>query len=128
MRMMQEKIINLLTLFTSVGTLLCCALPALVAAVAGGAAVVSLVSAFPWLAAVSERKCWIFLIAGALIIFSGILHFRPKGTLACAISGGKGCATASAFGKAAFWLSFVIYVIGVFMAYGIVPMMEWLKG
>ena len=46
---MKDKALSLFTLFTSSGTLLCCVLPAVVATIAGGAAVSSMLSVFPFL-------------------------------------------------------------------------------
>ena len=101
-RMVQQDAISFLALFTSPGTLLCCALPAAVAAVAGGAAVASLVSTFPWLIPISANKGWIFLVSGLLIVFSGSLVLRPKGVVACSITGGEGCAVAGRLAKMVF--------------------------
>ena len=44
---MREKIISVLTLFTSSGTLVCCVLPMVVATIAGGASVGTLLTIFP---------------------------------------------------------------------------------
>lgn len=119
----RQSAANFLALFTSTGTLLCCALPSALAAVAGGSAVVSLVSTFPWLVPLSRHKEWIFLGAGLMIALSAVLTFRPKGTVACTIAGGEGCAMAGRFQKTMFWLSAGIYGIGVFFAYGLLPVM-----
>lgn len=120
----RQSAANVLALFTSTGTLLCCALPSALAAVAGGSAVVSLVSAVPWLVPLSKAKEWIFLGAGLMIALSAFLTFRPKGTVACTIAGGKGCRVASRFQKAMFWISAGVYGIGVFFAYGLLPVMK----
>jgi hypothetical protein len=125
---MKEKLINLLALFGSTGTLLCCALPAALAAVAGGAAISAYISAFPWVIPLSRHKGWIFLVAGALIALNGALTLRPQGKLACAITGGKGCEVAGAFSKSMFWIAAAVYVVGAFMTYGIVPLLEFLGG
>ena len=114
--------------FTSAGTLLCCALPAAIAAVAGGAAVGSLVSAFPWLIPLSRHKGWIFFFAGCMLLLSGVLTFRPKGRLACSLSGGQGCQTAGGITKCLLWFSITIYTIGAFFAYGLVPLLRLLEG
>ena len=95
----KEKVFSFLALFTSTGTLICCALPASLAAIAGGSAVVGLMSTFPWLAPLSQHKGWIFLVAGILIGFNALLFFRPKGAVACAITGGKGCEVAGSFSR-----------------------------
>ncbi len=127
-RGVKEKIISFLALFTSTGTLLCCALPASLAAIAGGSAVVGLMSTFPWLAPLSQHKGWIFLVAGVLIGFNALLSFRPKGAVACAITGGKGCEVAGRFSRVMLWTSIVVYAIGVFMSYAIVPILRLLEG
>ena len=47
-------------LFTSVATLVCCVLPAVLVSIGAGAAVVGLVTAFPQLVWLSERKVLVF--------------------------------------------------------------------
>lgn len=122
----RQRAATFLALFTSTGTLLCCALPSALAAVAGGSAVVSLVSAVPWLVPLSQNKGWIFLGAGLMIALSAVLTFRPKGTVACTIAGGHGCAVAGRFQKSMFWVSAGIYGIGAFFAYGLLPLLTLL--
>lgn len=124
---MKQRMISFLSLFTSTGTLLCCALPAAVAAVAGGAAVGAFVTTFPWLIPLSRHKTWIFLVAGLLLLLSGTLTLRPQGRTACAITGGKGCEVAGRFTKAMFWGSVTIYGIGAFFAYGLAPILRWME-
>lgn len=126
-RGVKEKVISFLALFSSTGTLICCALPASLAAIAGGSAVVGLMSTFPWLAPLSQNKGWIFLVAGVLIAFNALLSFRPKGAVACAITGGKGCEGAGSFSKGMLWISSVVYTVGVFMSYAIVPILRALE-
>ncbi|MCH7496596.1 MAG: hypothetical protein IH971_01940 [Candidatus Marinimicrobia bacterium] len=125
---MKSQFVNFLSVFTSTGTLLCCALPAALAAVAGGAAVGTLVTTFPWLIPLSRHKEWIFLAAGVLILLSGILTLRPKGKIACSLTGGKGCEVAGGFTKSMFWSSLGIYGVGGFFAYAIVPLLRLMEG
>lgn len=125
---MKEKVISFFSLFGSTATLLCCALPALLSVIAGGAAVGALISTFPWLIPLSRYKDWIFLIAGILLLVNGFLTLRPKGKLACAITGGKGCEVAGSFTKGMFWFSVVLYSIGAFVAYALVPIIQFLEG
>lgn len=125
---MRAKALSFLTLFTSTGTLLCCALPAAIATLAGGAAVGVLVTSFPWLIPISEHKGWIFLVAGTLILISASLTLRPKGAVACAITAGSGCEVAGGFTKGMLWLSVAIYLVGVFFSYTIVPLLNFLEG
>lgn len=121
-----QKLSSYLALFTSTGTLLCCALPSALAAVAGGAAVTSLVSTVPWLVPLSQNKEWIFLGAGLMIVLSGLLVYRPKGKVACSITGGEGCTVAGRVTKIMFWLSAGIYAVGAFFAYGLLPLITLL--
>ncbi len=125
---LKQKLASFLALFSSTGTLLCCALPSAIAAVAGGAAVASFVSTFPWLVSLSQHKEWIFLAAGLMIVLSGLLVYRPKGRVACSLTGGQGCDVAGRFTKVMFWLSAAIFCVGVFFAYALVPLLRLLEG
>lgn len=124
----KQKLASYLALFTSTGTLLCCALPSAIAVVAGGAAVTSFISTFPWLVPLSQQKEWIFLASGLMIVLSGVLIYRPKGRLACTITGGQGCEVAGRFTKVMFWMSGGIFAVGVFFAYALVPLLRLLEG
>lgn len=124
----KQKLASVLALFTSTGTLLCCALPSAIAVIAGGAAVTSFISTFPWLVPLSQQKEWIFLASGLMIVLSGLLIYRPKGRLACSITGGQGCAVAGRFTKRMFLLSTGIFTVGVFFAYALVPVLRLLEG
>ncbi len=124
---MREKIMSFLSLFGSSATLLCCALPATLSIVAGGAAVGSLISVFPWLIPLSRYHNWLCLIAGILLFVNGVFVLSPKGKVACSITGGKGCEVAGSFSKWMFGFSIVLYGIGVFFAYAYVPIAKFLN-
>lgn len=123
---MREKITSFLSLFGSSATLLCCALPATLSIIAGGTAVGALLTTFPWLIPLSRYHNWIFLVAGILLLINGIFVLSPKGKVACSITGGKGCEVAGSFSKWMFWISIVLYSIGVFFAYAYVPIVKFL--
>lgn len=124
----KQKAASVLALFTSTGTIFCCALPAAIAGIAGGAAMASFVSTFPWLVPLSQHKDWIFLASGLLIVLSGMLVYRPKGKLACSITGGRGCEVAGRFTKVTWWTSAGIFTIGAFFAYALLPIILLLEG
>ncbi|MDQ3272336.1 MAG: hypothetical protein M3Q12_09250, partial [Pseudomonadota bacterium] len=65
-------------LFASSGTLICCALPALLVALGAGAALSTLVSVVPGLVWVSEYKGLVFGLAGAMLVLSGALQWRNR--------------------------------------------------
>jgi len=69
---------NLVSLFTSGSTLLCCALPALLVALGAGAALSSLISNVPQLVWVSEHKTLVFGAAGGMLLLAGILQWRTR--------------------------------------------------
>lgn len=123
----RQQAASFFALFTSTGTLLCCALPSALAAFAGGAALASFVSAFPLLVTLSHYKGWIFLFAALMLLVSGALVLRPQGAVACRLTGGQGCAVAGRFSKAAFWVAATLYGVGAFFAYGLVPLLRFLN-
>jgi len=72
------KNISILSLFTSTGTILCCALPALLVTIGAGAALSSVISVFPQIVWVSKYKVYIFTAAFILIVLSGYLQFMQE--------------------------------------------------
>jgi hypothetical protein len=67
-----------LSLFSSAGTLVCCALPAVVVTLAGGAALISLTTALPQLIWLSEHKTALFGIGFVLLALGGWLQWRNR--------------------------------------------------
>ncbi len=65
-------------LLTSSATLVCCALPALLVTLGAGAALSSLVSAFPGLVWLSEHKAWVFGLATAMTALGGWAQWRNR--------------------------------------------------
>ena len=122
---MKEKAISVLTLFTSSGTLLCCVLPAVVATIAGGAAVSSMLSVFPFLIPLSMNKGWIFIIAAILIAINGYLVFKPNQKVACDVDE-DGCDVTGRFNKRMFYISASVLAVGAFFAYALVPILVYL--
>lgn len=67
-----------LSLFASSGTLVCCALPALLVALGAGAALSSLVALFPQVVWLSEHKEGLFAFAGTALLVGGWLQWRNR--------------------------------------------------
>ena len=67
-----------LSLLASSGTLVCCALPALLVMLGAGAALSGLVAAVPQIVWLSEHKGWIFGIASVLMLAGGVLQWRNR--------------------------------------------------
>src|SRR5436309_11627427 len=63
----RSALLSYFSLFTSLGTLLCCALPSLLVLFGLGASVASMLSFLPWLVTLSSHKQWTFAVSGLLI-------------------------------------------------------------
>src|SRR5260370_36795854 len=59
-----NRLLSFLSLFTSLGTLLCCALPSRLVLLGLGATVASFLSSAPWLVSLSRHKLWVFALPG----------------------------------------------------------------
>ena len=121
-----DGILGYLSLFTSVSTLLCCALPSLLVLVGLGATVASVVTAAPWLITLSRHKEWTFTIAGLLITanFFYVLLLAPKlraTNQTCPVGQPSACSTASRMNRWILWVSAGIYLAGFFSAYLLGP-------
>ena len=73
-----NKLANYLSLFTSSGTIVCCALPALLVSIGAGAALSSLIAVFPQLVILSIYKIPIFMGAFVMLIISGVLQYQTR--------------------------------------------------
>ena len=121
---MKDKALSVLTLFTSSGTLVCCVLPAVVATIAGGAAVSSMLSTFPFLIPLSMNKGWIFIIAAILIAINGYMVFKPNQKVACDVDE-DGCDVTGRFNKRMFYISASVLAVGALFAYALVPILVY---
>ncbi len=112
-----------LALFTSLGTLVCCALPLLLVMLGLGASAASLFAAVPWLVSLSMHKAWVFTIAGVLI-FGNLIYvyvvasrIRAQGE-ACALDAAPApCDTAGRVSRITLWASAAIWMVGFSVAY-----------
>ncbi len=120
--------LSYLSLFTSLGTLLCCALPSLLVLFGLGATVASVLSEAPWLVAMSHHKNWVFLGAGLLISGNFVYLYALAPRLqarsgSCDPSDPSACQTASRFSRVVLWCSALLYLIGCFSAYLLGPIL-----
>lgn len=119
-------LVSYFSLFSSVGTLLCCALPSVLVLAGLGATVASALTALPWLVTLSRHKSWTFVISGVMIAagFISIYYFAPRlRAQACSPDSPEACDTASRFSKAILWLSTVLYLAGFFVAFLLGPIL-----
>ncbi len=107
-----------LSLFTSLGTLFCCALPALFVVLGAGAALAGLLSNAPYLIMLSKYKVLLFLISGSLMIISGYLIWRSRNAPCPADPlKARACKRLRIASLAIYFFSVTIYAIGFFFAF-----------
>lgn len=125
----ENPILAYLSLFTSFGTLVCCALPSLLVLIGLGSTVAWVLSAAPWLVTLARHRMIVFIISGVLIASDFVyvyglaprLKVRSEG---CSIEKGRNaCATATRISRVALWTAAVIYAIGFFTAFLLAPIL-----
>jgi hypothetical protein len=121
-----QKHLSWLTLFTTTGTLVCCALPIMLVSLGMGATIASLVSSFPILIVFSENKTWVFAISGLLLLLSAWFIYRPGRSCPVDPQVGELCKKSLRLNQRIFWLSIVIWSIGFFAAYMALPIKIWI--
>ncbi len=114
----KQTILPVLSLFTSLGTLLCCALPALLVTLGMGAVMAGLISNAPWITGLSAHKPIIFTASGIMILLAGSMHWRARNA-PCPIDPikAKACGKLRKISIGILIFSAVIYMIGFFFAF-----------
>jgi mercuric ion transport protein len=124
---MRSGLLNYFCLFTSLSTLLCCALPSLLVLFGLGASVASTLSFFPWLVTLSRHKVLTFTVSGALIAcsFVNTYYVLPRFRREeCSPDDPNACAEASKLSRILLWISMVIYAVGFFVAFLLGPILS----
>ena len=129
----ESPVLSYLSLFTSFGTLICCALPSLLVFLGLGATVGAVISAAPWLVNLSHHKGWVFAVSGTLIAanltYVYVLSPRLRArTAACSPDAPEACDTATRVSRAVLWVSAGLYAVGFFTAYLLGPILVNLDG
>ena len=122
----RSALLSYFSLFTSLSTLLCCALPFLLVLFGLGASVASALSFMPWLVTLSRHKQWTFSVSGVLIVLSFVntYYLAPRLRPAeCSPDDPSACEDASKLSKVLLWVSAGIYAVGVFVAYVLGPIL-----
>ena len=113
-----KKVISFLSLFGSLSTLLCCALPVLFVTLGMGAVFASITATFPQLYFIIEKKDPLFLITGFLLTGSYFLMKKAE-NLSCPTDINKKeiCQTVKPLSQKIFRFSVTVYLIGAFTSY-----------
>lgn len=119
----RARAFGFLSLFTSAGTLICCALPSLLVLIGLGATVASVLSVAPWLVTLSQHKGWVFAGSGLLIAlnFAYVYGLTPRLRAthqACPPDAvASACGTAERLSRVVLWISAALYGVGFGTAY-----------
>lgn len=107
-----------LSLFTSTGTLICCALPALLVSLGAGAVMAGLIEAVPQITWLGRNKELVFGIAGVMLAVSGLWQWHAR-NLPCPADRAKAaaCARARKISWIVWGLSVAFLAIGAFFAF-----------
>lgn len=123
---LKDSSVTIFTLFTTTGTLVCCAIPIIFVTLGLGATVAAMTSAFPFLIVLSQHKIWVFAFSGFMLALSGWLMYRPGRSCPTDPALGQACSTAHKWNKRIYWSSVAIWIIGFSAAYLLLPLRMWL--
>lgn len=127
---LRSRAFGFLSLFTSFGTLICCALPSVLVLLGLGATVASLLSAAPWLVTLSRHKAWVFAGSGTFIALNSAYVYSLAPTLrganqSCPPDAAAVCGTADRLNRVVLWVSAAIWAVGFLAAYALGPILAW---
>lgn len=112
-----------LSLFTSFGTVFCCALPSLLVSIGMGATFAGLVGVFPQIVWLSESKILVFSLSGILILVScRLLYINRYSSCPIEPDQARACAISRKWSIRAVVLSAVLWIGGFFFAF-LAPLM-----
>jgi hypothetical protein len=113
-----QNFVAYFSLFTSAGTLVCCALPALLVTLGMGAALAGLVSNAPWLITLSTHKELVFGIAGFMVLAAAFMQWKNRHA-PCPIDPkqAQACMRLRKINVVILSVSILIYAIGFFFAF-----------
>ena len=123
-----ETRLTWLALFTTMGTLVCCALPITLVALGMGATMASLVSNVPFLMTLSQHKIMVFALSAALLALSGWLLYRrgrecPADSKLAAL-----CDRTQKWNRGVYWSSVGLWGVGFFAAFMALPLQILFEG
>lgn len=115
-----------LILLTSVSTFVCCVIPVVLVSLGMGAAVAALYSNLPFLTFLGLHKEWVFVITALILALAAWVLYRPGRACPADPELAKACASAHKWNIRLFWISVLVWCVGFFAAYLLLPVTEWL--
>ena len=116
--MKRHSFLTFLSLFTSAGTLVCCALPVLFVSLGLGAVFAGVVVQLPGLIWLSEHKAGVFGTAGFMLSVAGVTLHQAR-NLPCPIDPdqARACRTARRWSLCTYGFSVLIFGVGAFFSF-----------
>ncbi len=114
------------TLFASTGTLVCCALPIILVTLGMGATVAALTSTFPFLITLSQHKEWVFAGSAVMLALSAWIIYRPEHSCPVDPDLGRICDRTQVWNRRIYWISVILWGVGIFAAFLALPLRIWL--
>ncbi len=121
----KETSLTWLALFTTTGTLVCCAIPITLVTLGMGATVASMVSNFPFLITLSLHKPWVFGLSGVLLTLSAYMLYRPNRSCPVDAELGALCNQSQKWNRRIYWFSVLLWSVGFFAAFLALPLQIW---
>lgn len=107
-----------LALFASTGTLVCCALPALLVTIGAGAVMAGLASNVPALVFLSAHKGWVFALAGLMLAAAwGVRYATRNAPCPADPAKAQACARLRTLGGVTLWIATGLMAVGAFFAF-----------
>ena len=111
-----KSLVSFLTLFTSISTLFCCALPALFVVLGFGASFAALTEVAPQIMWLGAHKGLVFLFGGICLCLSAFFQLRFTAPESCDIEQGA-CEDTRNWSRPLLAFSVTLYIVGGFFAY-----------
>jgi len=124
----RERGVTWFALFTTTGTLICCALPILFVTLGLGATVAAMTSMFPLLITLSKHKVWVFAFSALMLLLSGWLMHQSDRQCPADQELARKCTSTLKWNKRIYWASVGIWGLGFIAAYLLLPIRIWLEG
>lgn len=115
-----------LVLLTSTTTLVCCVIPIVLVTLGFGAAVASLYGNLPFLTFLGLHKEWTFAITAAIMLAAAWALYRPGRTCPADPELARACESADRWNRRMLVGAFSIWLTGLFAAYALLPLAQWL--
>lgn len=124
MTKLKDSLINYFTLFGSMSTLICCAIPSLLVSLGLGAVLAGLASNMPALVWISEHKIQVFIFSGLMLALNGFMIWKNKDA-PCPIDPNlrNACISGRKTSRNLYLISLGVFLIGFFFAY-IAPVLQ----